>query len=161
MRIETERLIIRNYEDKDLKDLCQFLLDKEQMYYIPEHFEDEEAVVAFMKTNISKFYVVEVKAQQRVVGHLSFEAFFEDHSYEIGWVFNKEDTGLGYAYEAAYALMDYGFKELKIHRIIATAQPENTASWKLMENLQCVVKLTLNNASHFKKHGGMNITMQY
>lgn len=145
MRIETKRLIIRNYEDKDLKDLCQFLLDEEQMYYIPEHFEDEEAVVAFMKTNTSKFYAVEVKAQQRVVGHLSFEAFFEDHSYEIGWIFNKEDTGLGYAYEAAHALMDYGFKELKIHRIIATAQPENTASWKLME------KLTMRREAHFKQ----------
>ena len=145
MVIETKRLIIRNYKDTDLHDVSLYLLDEEQMYYLPESFEDSQAVESFMKEKAQTIYVVIEKSSQKVIGHLSFYPFFQDHSYEIGWIFHKDATHKGYAYEAAYALMDYGFKTLNIHRIIATAQPENTGSWKLME------KLKMRREAHFKQ----------
>lgn len=135
MKLETSRLIIRNYKDADIKDVSQFLCDKEVMYYIPEEFNTIEDVKRFITENINDYLVVQEKESKEIVGHLYFKAFFENHSYEIGWVFKKKYQGLGYAYESSYALMNYGFKELNIHRIIATAQPENTSSWKLMEKL--------------------------
>jgi ribosomal-protein-alanine N-acetyltransferase len=47
----------------------------------------------------------------------------------------KIDINKGYATEAAEALIDYGFKALKLHRIIATCQPENIPSWYVAEKL--------------------------
>lgn len=143
--IETERLLITRYDKKYLDDLCLFLLDEKQMHYIPEHFRDRDSVSKFMEESQDKFYLVVLKKEDKVIGHLSFEPFFSDHSYEIGWVFNQAYTKCGYAYEAAYALLNYGFSVLNVHRVIATAQPENTASWVLME------KLNMRREAHFKK----------
>ena len=38
-------------------------------------------------------------------------------------------------WEAAHALLGYGFATLGLHRVIATCQPENVASWRVMEKL--------------------------
>jgi hypothetical protein len=54
---------------------------------------------------------------------------------EIGFVFNPKYHGKGYATEACKALLTYGFEKLNAHRIIATCDPENTRSWKLMQRL--------------------------
>lgn len=39
------------------------------------------------------------------------------------------------ATEAARLLIDFGFKELHLHRIYATCDPRNIASYKVMEKL--------------------------
>ncbi|CCN80472.1 putative Acyl-CoA N-acyltransferase (fragment) (fragment) [Vibrio nigripulchritudo SFn27] len=51
----------------------------------------------------------------------------------------------GYAFEAAKALMEHGFAKMNIQRIVATCQPENTASYQLME------KLGMRREGHFKQ----------
>ena len=87
----------------------------------------------FLKANKNKFFPVILKSEDKVIGHLSFEAFFGDHSYEIGWVFNEAVHQKGYGKEAAKAMLNEGFTKMNLHRIIATCQPENPGSWKLME----------------------------
>ncbi len=62
-----------------------------------------------------------------------FHQYFGEHTYEIGWVFNPDYYNKGYASEAAQALLNYGFKDMQLHRIIATCQPQNIASYKVME----------------------------
>ena len=133
MRLETERLLIRTYEPTDMEAATEFLLDQETMHYIPEKFADKKEMTLFLEKNKEIFFPVILKEDNSLIGHLSFEAFFGDHSYEIGWVFNKRYHQKGYGKEAAKAMLDYGFKEKGIHRIIATCQPENPGSWKLME----------------------------
>ena len=64
-----------------------------------------------------------------------FFQYFGDHTYEIGWVFHPEYQGKGYASEAARAVLAFGFNKMKLHRIIATCQPENTASHRVMEKI--------------------------
>ncbi len=61
------------------------------------------------------------------------------------------------ASEAAQATLEYGFKEMKLHRIIATCQPQNTPSYRVME------KIGMRREGYFRKcipHGNewwMNI----
>jgi len=63
----------------------------------------------------------------------------------MGWVFHRAYHGHGYATEAAGALLQYSFAALHLHRIIATCQPENVASWRVME------KLGMRREAHFRK----------
>ncbi len=42
---------------------------------------------------------------------------------------------MGYATEAAQAMLHNGFSTMSLHRIIATCQPENVPSWRVMEKL--------------------------
>lgn len=59
----------------------------------------------------------------------------ETNEVDIGYRFMKKYWGKGYATESSRAVLDYGFKTLKLDRIIATAMPENTDSLKVMQKL--------------------------
>ena len=86
-----------------------------------------------------------LKETGQLIGHMVFHPWFAPRTYEIGWVFHPGWHGRGYATEAARALLDYGFRELGLHRIIATCQPENPASYRVME------KIGMRREGHFRK----------
>jgi RimJ/RimL family protein N-acetyltransferase len=55
--------------------------------------------------------------------------------WEIGWAIHPDEWGKGYATEAAQHVMDWGFRELNIHRIVAFCHASNSASVRVMEKL--------------------------
>jgi RimJ/RimL family protein N-acetyltransferase len=72
----------------------------------------------------------------RVVGHVELVWLSEAHRQgEIGYVFNPEYQGRGFATEAVAALLGWGFGEFGLHRIIGRCDARNTASARLMERL--------------------------
>lgn len=135
--IETPRLLLRSFNAKDAELVYAYLSDEESMYYLPDPPYSFEQTISFIKEKEgSLFRVVERKSDGRILGHISFEPWFGDHTYEIGWVFHKDYHGKGYGTEAAQAVLDTAFKSIpKLHRVIATCQPENAPSWKVMEHL--------------------------
>lgn len=58
-------------------------------------------------------------------------------SAEVGlfWAIDPEHQKRGYASEAARALIDYAFRELKLMRIIATTEYDNLASQAVMRKV--------------------------
>jgi RimJ/RimL family protein N-acetyltransferase len=60
---------------------------------------------------------------------------------EVGlfYAVSRNHRGRGYASEAARALVDYAFRELKIPRIIATTTYDNAASVSVMHSLGMIV----------------------
>ena len=54
---------------------------------------------------------------------------------EIGYSFEKEYWGKGFATEAAVAWLDFGFRSAGLERIVAVAEPENEGSIKVMKKL--------------------------
>ncbi|MEE4420709.1 GNAT family N-acetyltransferase [Streptomyces bugieae] len=54
---------------------------------------------------------------------------------EIGWVFNPQYAGHGYATEAARALAALGFGQLGVHRVFARLDVLNVASVRVCERL--------------------------
>ncbi|PFV14322.1 GNAT family N-acetyltransferase, partial [Bacillus cereus] len=108
------------------------------MKYIPEGVFTEEDTRNFVNENIGKnaknFPVVLID-ENILIGHIVFHEYFGEHTYEIGWVFNSKYFNKEYASEAAQATLKYGFKEMKLHRIIATCQPQNTPSYRVMEKI--------------------------
>lgn len=138
MHVKTERLLIRDFMLEDWEAVFEYTSDKTVMKYIPEGVFSEEDTQDFIKKNTGataqKFPVI-LEKESRLIGHMVFHQCFGDHTYEIGWVFNPKYYNKGYASEAAYALLKYGFEELKVHRIIATCQPENPPSYRVMEKI--------------------------
>jgi RimJ/RimL family protein N-acetyltransferase len=55
---------------------------------------------------------------------------------DIGFAFLPAYAGQGYAFEAATAVLDYGYQELQLSRIIAVTMPENRRSRRLLEKLE-------------------------
>ena len=66
-----------------------------------------------------------------MIGHVVFHEIFNSYTYEIGGVFHPDFCGLGYASESASVVMEYGFKDLKLHRIIATCHSDK---YRIFEN---------------------------
>jgi RimJ/RimL family protein N-acetyltransferase len=59
----------------------------------------------------------------------------EPAEIEIGWWLARAWWGRGLATEAARAAMRDGFARADLHRIVAIAQPANTASTRIMHKL--------------------------
>ncbi|MEA4954690.1 MAG: GNAT family N-acetyltransferase [Pseudoflavonifractor sp.] len=59
----------------------------------------------------------------------------ELHSYEIGFHLRKKYWGMGYASEAAKAVINYSFEDLKADKLYAGHHPQNEASKKLLTKL--------------------------
>ncbi|MFD2117197.1 GNAT family N-acetyltransferase [Paenibacillus yanchengensis] len=140
MYLQTERLIIRDFQVSDWQDVYSYTSNPIVMKYIPEGVFTEQQAEQFVKEQQSKGkpadkFAVVLKDREQLVGHLSFERYFGDHTYEIGWVFHPSYYNKGYATEAAQAVIAYGFQQLNLHRIVATCQPENPASYKVMEKI--------------------------
>lgn len=148
MNIETSRLLIRKFKYEDWQDVYTYTSDATVMKYIPEGVFSKDDAKKFvnenMKENVKNFPVV-LKNEKILIGHIVFFDYFWDHTYEIGWVFNSLYHQKGYASEAAKAIVDYGFNIMKLHRIIATCQPENTSSYRVME------KIGMRREGYFKK----------
>ena len=87
-----------------------------------------------------------VKAKNQLIGHMPFAVFSERYrTREIGWVLDPRHHGQGYATEAALALLRHSFESLGLHRVVATCDPRNRASSRIME------KLGMRREAHFVK----------
>ncbi|MDD6812205.1 MAG: GNAT family N-acetyltransferase [Lachnospiraceae bacterium] len=135
MILETERLIIRYFEETDAEDLYAYLSDAEVVKYEPyEPFSYEEArKEAKRRAEDKNFYAVALKSG-KVIGNLYF-AKGEFDTWELGYVFNREYWGKGYASEAAKALLKEAFTKWNARRVIAMCNPKNEGSWKLLERI--------------------------
>jgi RimJ/RimL family protein N-acetyltransferase len=55
--------------------------------------------------------------------------------WEVGWAIHLDEWGKGYATEAAWYMLDWGFRELTVHRVVAFCHASNAASVRVMEKL--------------------------
>ncbi len=59
----------------------------------------------------------------------------EDRQGELGFTFNPDFGGRGFATEAVNAALGYAFNTMGLHRIFAGVGTRNEKSWKLMERI--------------------------
>lgn len=136
--METERLRIRHITMEDWRDLHVYASDASVMTYLPEGQMTEEQTRQFIAEHMgeqTRVYAIDLRAEDRMIGHIDFHPWYAARIFEIGWVFNPRYQGQGYATEGAAKLLRYGFESLGVHRVIATCQPENAPSWRVMEKL--------------------------
>jgi len=136
--IETQRLIIRQFEPQDWEAVHAYTGDAAVMTFVEEGQMSELQSKQFVETNSTdkaEAFPVVLKAQNQLIGHMIFHPWFGHLTYEIGWVFHPMYQGKGYATEAASALLRYCFENLHGHRVIATCQPENPVSYRVMEKI--------------------------
>jgi ribosomal-protein-alanine N-acetyltransferase len=145
--IETPRLHLRAIVASDWPAILAYMSDPAVTAWLPQGVFDEQAARAFAVKHAGEereaMAVIE-KASGQLIGHMPYHAWFGPKTYEIGWVFGRAHQGQGYATEAARALMAHAFGGLGAHRVIATCQPENAASWRVAE------KLGLRREAHFR-----------
>lgn len=76
---------------------------------------------------------METSRDRRLVGWAGHATTKSDHSAEIGWFLLPAYWGRGYATDATGLLLRYGFDVLDSERLVATCDPENIGSKRVLE----------------------------
>lgn len=137
--LETDRLIVRPFREGDYTDLFEYL-SLEEIYRFepgdPVSLEEAEEIAANRTNKVNWWAVILMNDhKEKLIGHISLfqvepEVF---RTWEIGYIFNPVYHNHGYATEACQAVIDYTFTKLNAHRIVAHCNPENQASWRVLE----------------------------
>ncbi|WP_289055820.1 flotillin-like FloA family protein [Carboxylicivirga marina] len=141
-QLETQRFIIRAIELTDKEALFAYRSDaitNQYQGWIPKTLSDVEAFISKISTTFNvpdtwfQLAIIEKESEQ-LIGDLGIH-FIDEEQLEFGCTLSKDFQGKGYAREAIQVLINYLFKELDKHRIIASIDPANKASIKLVEHL--------------------------
>lgn len=143
--IETNRLIIRQWQDSDIAPFAVLNQDIRVMEHFPKTLtvQESQRFVDDMHQAIANqgygFFAVERKDSGEFIGsvglaHPRFQMHFTP-CVEIGWKLAFCHWGNGYAKEAAFACLDLGFNTLKLKEIFAFTARVNTRSISVMEKI--------------------------
>jgi RimJ/RimL family protein N-acetyltransferase len=145
MHIETERLILREFIAADWKAVLAYQSDPLYLRYY--HWSDRTPgnVRAFVNMFLefqkewprTKFQLAVVpKDYNQLIGNCGIRINNPElREANIGYELNSHFWGKGYATEAAYAILRFGFTELGMHRIFANTLVVNKASARVLEKL--------------------------
>lgn len=144
--MRTERLILRNWEDRD-RDLFHCInSDERVMEFFPFRRDRAQADAKMdeFRARIAEdgygFAAAEIVATSECIGFVGL--LDTDHvpslpagTVEIGWRLAPEFWGKGYVTEAAEAWLAYGFETLGLDEIVSFAVAANRRSTAVMERL--------------------------
>lgn len=142
---ETERLILREWQDSDLAPFIAMGQDPLVMEYFPGLLKPEEssAMIARIKTTLKEcgfcLYACELKSTKEFIGFIGLSApKFKAHftpCVEIGWRIASQHWGKGYAIEGALKCLESGFNEFNLNEIVSIAVKENYKSHNVMNKI--------------------------
>jgi len=143
--LETERLILRRLTMDDLDDLVALYHSPEVRKYYSEGIPSYEETKQELEWMINTCYVqygfgmwatIE-KSTGKFIGRCGLTPMdIEGHDeIEVGYMLAKEYWGQGFATEAAQAILNYGFEQAGLSRLICVINPGNVASAKVAENI--------------------------
>lgn len=138
---ETERLFIRNFTIKDVDDVYECCNDYDVVKTTlgmpwPYTREAAEGWISKQteKENSFEFAICFKDNPDKVIGCISLmDINNEARRAEMGYWVCKKYWGQGIATEAAKFMLNFGFKKLKLHSIIARYFDINPASGKVMK----------------------------
>lgn len=139
MQIETSRLIIRDLITKDWMDVHIYASDPKVTEYMIWGPNNEDETKSYVNQQIEKQQEIErtdfefaviLKDTKQLIGGCGI--YIKEFNAEIGYCFNPDYWGSGYASEASKALLRLAFEKFKVHRVYATCRPGNIGSAKVL-----------------------------
>lgn len=133
--IETDRLVLRNFRRSDAADLFAYLREPKASCFLSLKLADmkEAETEAEKRSADDEHIAVCLKGAGQLIGDLF--AVPETDTFSVGWNFNPESGGQGYALEAARALFSDLFERKGARRLYAYVEDHNTSSQRLCESL--------------------------
>ena len=145
VRLRTERLLLRDFEPDDwpaLHDVESRVEVARYQSFEPRTPEESRAYVAAARdeaiqdTRDTYDLAVVLIAEDQLIGRCGLGLTNSDLAEGMLWyTIHPSYWGRGYATEAARRLLDFGFRELRLHRIWADCDPANAASIRVLEKL--------------------------
>ena len=139
MRIETERIIITQFDLSMAESVHRNSLDEDTRRFVPdevfETVEDAKETIEFLMSMYEAkegplVYPVLLKNETNV-GYVQLVPI--EDGFEVGYHIGKEYTNNGYATEALKAFLDKIMPKKNLERVYGICVSENVASKKVLE----------------------------
>ncbi len=143
--IETQRLILRTWQSKDLMKYFRINQDPKVLEFLGDP-PSLEKIKTFIGSANKQFdaigyslWATEEKSSGKLIGsiglnHLKWNPPFKPN-IEISWKISSEFWGKGYATEGATAVLKYGFEKCKLQEVVSFTNPQNIRSIRVMEKI--------------------------
>lgn len=141
--LETERLILRPFEESDFEAVHAYASVAENIQYMLWGPNDESQTRAFISQAIAQSrenpcrnyqYAAVLKSSQKLIGGCNL-AMIDDDQAEIGWILHRDYWKQGFGTEMGKRIVEFGFRDLGLRRIIAHCDTENYGSYRVMERI--------------------------
>ncbi len=137
--LETDRLILRRYNETDLNAFYEILHDDRLHMYIPfpdltmdEELEYIRKCMANVETDKCEKWSIVLKENNDTIGNISVNTVNKKHNYcDVGYVIRYDYWGHGYAAEALKVVSDY-LLDSGYYLVECTCNELNTQSSKVM-----------------------------
>ncbi|MBM4426942.1 MAG: GNAT family N-acetyltransferase [Chloroflexi bacterium] len=143
--LETERLILRHLVMEDLDELFILYSDSEIRKYFPEgvlSYEDTKEELEWHMNGHPRhpelgLWATIHKETGKFIGRCGLQPWTLEgqDEVEIAYLLDKAFWKQGLATEAAQGILQYGFEQLNLSRLICMVDPENVASQKVAQRI--------------------------
>lgn len=143
--LETERLLLRDFRADDEAAIYEYASDPVVVRYSgwgPSEMPTVQANLQRRLTDQESWprdsieVAVELRSDASLIGTMRISIL--DHgnrTADFGYTFNRRYWNNGYATEGTRALLNLAFSHFKLHRVWATCDVRNRASFRVMEKL--------------------------
>lgn len=143
MKFETERLQIRECVDSDIEYLYNLLSDSEVMKYCGGAlgYAESQSWLESIKKYYNKlgydYWLAFEKKTGEFIGQIGIiQQEVDGKSIDcIAFMISKDKWGKGYAVEGGNGCIKYALEVLKLKKLYATVEKENTASKKVLKSI--------------------------
>jgi len=153
--LSTERLILRMPGQSDVPGLIRYFDENAEHlrpwepvrhpdFLTPEFWETqiEKYEEEFRADRALRLFMFDKSNAERVIGVASFSNYVRRSAQycNLGYSVSLKEQGKGHMQEGLRAAIDYVYKELNMHRVMANYMPRNERSGRLLRRLGFVVE---------------------
>ena len=143
--ITTDRLWLRDFHLADWPAVQIYAADPEVTRFVEwgpntplesRRFVERATSLSYLHPRVDFELAIIHKLDQTLIGAVSLQ--IDDPVNRQGWIgycLRRDAWGNGYATEAAYNLLNYAFAKLALHRVWATAAPDNQGSINILQKI--------------------------
>lgn len=142
--LKSERLTLKPIKFSDLEDIHQLHslheTDEFNALGIPENIEQTKAIIeewiAENEKENNRIFTFSILFQTQFIGLIALNLGKEKYqNAEVWYKLHTDFWKKGFATEALKAIIDFGFNELKLHRIVAGCAIKNIGSIRVLEKV--------------------------
>lgn len=143
--LTTDRVFLRKITLDDAEDIFSFTSNPKTSEVLTWNAHKDihktksfiqNAIIDKYEKNLAAQWGIELKENRKIIGIAGFINYWEEHDKaEITFVLSPDYWGKGYMPEALNAILDYGFKEMGLHRIEAKCEIDNYSSEKALQKI--------------------------
>lgn len=166
--LQTERLVLRKIQLSDLTDLLRLVNNKaitDQILNFPFPYLEEDAIARVnfardgFKSGDRYVFAIAGKEDGKLRGEIGLHLDKVNNRAEMGFWIGESFWNQGFISEAVSATLRFGFRELKLRKILATHYLDNPASGKVLMKAGMVKEAELKD--HYLHNGVYGSVNQY